>query len=353
METIKDFFQAEIDGERDTSPFIIAEMSGNHGASLEQALRIVDAAAQSGADALKLQTFTPDGMTLDLDTDDFKVTKKESLWYGRKLYDLFSEGQTPREWHKEIFDYGRSKGMMCFSSVFDETAVDFLETLDCPAYKIASFENVDLPLIKYVSATKKPLIISTGMANLGEIEDAVNAAYSAGCVQLTILQCTSSYPAPIERSNLNTIPHMKELFGCAVGLSDHTLGIAAPIAATALGASVIEKHITLDRNDGAVDSAFSLEPDDFKVMVKECRNASKALGQIVYGPTDAEMPSRSKRRSLYVVQDMAAGEQFTTENVRRIRPGNGLLPKFYDDILGRTARTDIKRGTPVQWNIVE
>jgi len=353
MQNIKQVLYAGQDRADDPSPFIIAEMSGNHGQSLQTALEIVDAAAATGADAIKLQTFTPESMTLDLDEDDFRVTNKKSLWYGRKLFDLFKEGQTPREWHVEIFNRAKEKGILCFSSPFDEAAVEFLETLDAPAYKIASFENIDLPLIRFAAQTGKPMIISTGMANVGEIEEAVETALSSGCTQLTLLKCTSSYPAPAENSNLLTIPHMAKLFGCHAGLSDHTLGIGSPIAATVLGATVIEKHFTLSRADEAIDSAFSLEPDEFTLMVRETKTATEALGKISYGVTDADLAARSKRRSVYVTQDMRPGDIFTKENLRRIRPAKGLAPKFYDDVLGRQARLAIKRGTPLSWDIIE
>ncbi len=353
MKTIKQVLYAGQEKADDTSPFIIAEMSGNHGASLDMALKIVEAAAKTGADAIKMQTFTPDSMTLDLDEDDFKVTNKNSLWYGRKLYDLYDEGQTRREWHQEIFDRAHSLGILCFSSPFDEAAIEFLETLNAPAYKIASFECVDLPLIRCAAQTGKPLIISTGMASIGEIDEAVEAATKAGCKQLTLLKCTSSYPAPPEDANLLTIPHMAELFGCQVGLSDHTLGIGAAVTATVLGGSIIEKHFTLSRDDGAIDAAFSLEPKEFTELVQETKTAAAALGKVSYGVTQADRAAREKRRSIYVVRDIAAGEAFTTENIRRIRPGHGLAPKYYEDVLRSKATRSISQGTPISWDLMD
>lgn len=352
MQTIKQVLFKGTSRANEKSPFIIAEMSGNHGASLEQALAIVDAAALTGVDALKIQTFTPDSMTIDMDGDDFIVTNKSSLWYGRKLYDLFKEAQTPYEWHEEIFQRSKEKGMLCFSTPFDEAAVDFLESLDAPAYKIASFDNVNIPLIKYAAKTGKPLIVSMGMANVGEIAEAVEAARSAGCEQLTVLKCTTSYPAPPERSNLRTIPHMAELFNCQVGLSDHTLGIGAAIAATTLGASVIEKHFTLSRDNGAVDSAFSLEPHEFSSLVNETKVAAAALGEVTYEATDVEVASRQKRRSIYVVKDIKKGEAFTVDNIRRIRPGAGLHPRYFEDIIGKVSGKAISMGSPLDWSCV-
>ena len=352
MKTIKQVLYAGTDRADDPAPFIIAEMSGNHNSSLENALKIVDAAAGAGVDAIKMQTFTPDTMTLESDQDDFKVTNPKSPWFDRTLYDLFSEAQTPREWHVEIFNRAKEKGLLCFSSPFDETAVDFLESLDAPAYKIASFENVDLPLIRYAAQTGKPLIISTGMAKVGEIEEAVDAAMSAGCTQLTLLKCTSSYPSPAETANIRTIPHMRELFGCAVGLSDHTLGIGASVAATALGATVIEKHFTLKRADGGVDAAFSLEPHEFASLVTETQTVSLALGKVTYGPTEAEAAALEKRRSLYIVEDMAEGDVLTKANLRRIRPGRGLAPKFYEQMLGRKINKAAAKGTALTWDLI-
>lgn len=353
MKTLKEvLFEGETE-KQDLSPFIIAEMSGNHGASLEQALKIVDHASETGVDALKLQTFTPESMTLDLDHDHFKVTNKKSLWYGRKLYSLYEEAQTKYEWHKAIFDRARQKGVLCFSTPFDEAAVDLLETLNVPAYKIASFECVDIPLIKYVAQTKKPMIISTGMASISEIDLAVNTALKNGCSQLTLLQCTSSYPAPASEANLRTIPHMKELFGCQVGLSDHTLGMGAAIAATTLGATVIEKHFKLEDDEDSIDSAFSLTPSQFKQLVVECKTAAEAMGKVYYGVSEADTLARKNRRSIYVVKDIKAGELFTSENIRRIRPGHGLSPKYFDEVIGKKAALDLVTGTPLDWNKLE
>jgi len=349
METLKQALFKGTKKEKDYSPFIIAEMSGNHGASLEKALEIVDVVAQTGVDAIKLQTFTPDSMTLDIDKDDFKVTNKKSIWYGRKLYDIYKEAQTKYEWHEAIFKRAKENDILCFSTPFDEEAVDLLESLDAPAYKIASFECIDIPLIEYVAKTGKPMIISTGMATVGEIEEAVNAAKRSGCKQLTILKCTSSYPAPPDNINLLTIPHMKELFKCHVGLSDHTLGIGAAIAATTLGATVIEKHFKLSDDDESIDAAFSLTPEEFKLLVQESRIASQALGGVSYGVTEADTLARKNRRSIYVVKDIKKGEILDASNIRRIRPGNGLAPKYYHDVIGKTANRDIPKGTPLQW----
>lgn len=352
MKTLKQVLFEGTEKENDVSPFIIAEMSGNHGSSLEQALKIIDAAAETGVDAIKLQTFTPDSMTLDLDKEDFMVTNKKSLWYGRKLYDLFKEGQTKYEWHEAIFKRAKEKNILCFSTPFDEEAVDLLESLDAPAYKIASFECNDIPLIEYVAKTGKPMIISTGMASIGEIEEAVNAAKSAGCEHLTILKCTSSYPAPVENSNLLTIPHMQELFKCQVGLSDHTLGIGVAVTATVLGATVIEKHFKLDKDEKSIDAAFSLTPDEFTLLVKECKNAALSLGEVYYGATKADRLSRKNRRSIYAIKDIKKGERLTKENIKRIRPGYGLAPKYYNDILGKEVKEDITKGTPLNWNLI-
>lgn len=337
---------------RGHQPLIIAEMSGNHNHSLERALAIVDAAAHAGAHALKLQTYTADTMTVDVPREDFFIDDDKSLWKGKSLYKLYQEAHTPWEWHKSIFDRCKEFGIIGFSTPFDETAVDFLESLDVPCYKIASFENIDLPLIKKVASTGKPIIMSTGMANLAELDEAVRTAKDAGCRELVLLKCTSSYPASPENSNLSTIPHMRELFDCEVGLSDHTLGIGVAVASVALGATVIEKHFTLSRADGGVDAAFSLEPQEMKILVEETERAWQALGKVTYGPTEKEKVSLQFRRSLYVTQDVKAGELFTKENVRTIRPGFGLAPKYYDMVVGRKAITDIQRGTPLSWDLL-
>ncbi|KAF0863589.1 pseudaminic acid synthase [Pseudomonas sp. LD120] len=335
------------------APLIIAEMSGNHNQSLDVALQIVEAAARAGAHALKLQTYTADTMTLDLDQGEFFIKDPGSLWAGSSLYDLYQRAHTPWEWHEPIFARARELGMLAFSTPFDESAVDFLESLDVPAYKIASFENTDLPLIRRVAATGKPLIISTGMASIAELDESVQAARQAGCRDLVLLKCTSTYPASPANSNLMTIPHMRQLFGCEVGLSDHSMGVGVSVAAVALGASVIEKHFTLDRSAGGVDASFSLEPEELASLVVETERAWQAMGQVHYGATQAEHASLVYRRSLYVTCDMQAGELFSADNVRAIRPGLGLAPKHYDALIGRRARRPLKRGTPLNWAFVE
>jgi N-acetylneuraminate synthase len=334
------------------TPFIIAEMSGNHNQSLERALEIVEAAARTGAHALKIQTYTPDTMTIDLSEREFFISDANSLWKGASLYKLYGEAYTPWEWHKPIFDRARELGIIPFSTPFDDTAVDFLESLDVPCYKIASFENTDLPLIRRVAATGKPLIISTGMATVAELDETVRAAREAGCKDLILLKCTSTYPATAENTNILTIPHLRELFGCEVGLSDHTMGVGVSVASVALGASVIEKHFTLSRADGGVDSAFSMEPAEMAQLVVESDRAWQALGKISYGPTQAEKRSLQYRRSLYVVQDIKAGEMLTQENVRAIRPGLGLPTKYLGDVLGKAVNQDVKRGTALGWGML-
>ena len=329
-------------------PFIIAEMSGNHNHSLERALQIVDAAAQAGAHAIKLQTYTADTMTIDIKTGEFLIQDAKSLWNGRTLYDLYKEAYTPWEWHAPLFERARKLGMIPFSTPFDESAVDFLEKLNAPVYKVASFENTDLPLIRKIAKTGKPVIVSTGMASLSNLEEIVRTLRSAGCEKFVLLKCTSSYPASPENTNIRTIPHLREMFKCEVGLSDHTMGVGAAVASVALGATVIEKHFTLSRADGGVDSAFSLEPEELKSLVIETERAWQSLGSVSYGASEAERGSMQFRRSLYVVQDMKAGERFTKENLRAIRPGFGLPPKFIDEVLGKTARTDLKRGTALR-----
>lgn len=332
-------------------PFIIAEMSGNHNQSLTRALEIVEAAARSGAHALKIQTYTADTMTLDLDEGEFLITDENSLWKGTSLYKLYQEAYTPWEWHKPIFDRCRELGIIGFSTPFDETAVDFLESLDVPCYKIASFENTDIPLIKKIAQTGKPMIISTGMATVAELDETVRTAREAGCDDIILLKCTSSYPASPENSNIKTIPHMKELFGCEVGLSDHTLGIGVAVASVALGATVIEKHFTLARSDGGVDSVFSLEPCEMNCLVQETERAWLACGQVRYGLTKEEMKSLQFRRSLYIVKDLKAGDIICSDNIRNIRPGLGLSPKFIDIIKGRKITKDVKKGTPLTWSL--
>lgn len=337
---------------KDHPPFIIAEMSGNHNQSLERALEIVDAASAAGAHALKLQTYTADTITLDVSEGEFYIQDKSSLWAGNSLHQLYQQAYTPWEWHAPIFERCREHGMICFSSPFDESAVDFLETLNAPAYKIASFELVHLPLIRKAAATGKPLIMSTGMATVTEIDDAVRTARAAGCTDLTLLKCTSTYPATPENSNLRTILSMRETFGCEIGLSDHTMGVGAAIAAVALGASVIEKHFTLRRADGGVDSAFSMEPAELALLVEETERAWLAMGQVAYGPREAELRSLAFRRSLYIAEDIKAGDTLTAENLRCVRPGLGLPPKFYDLFIGRRVNQDAKRGTPLTWQMV-
>lgn len=334
-------------------PFIIAEMSGNHNQSLERALAIVDAAAEAGVDAVKIQTYTADTMTLDIDTGEFFIADKDSLWKGESLYHLYEKAHTPWEWHKPIFDRCKEHGIMGFSTPFDDTSVDFLEELGVPCYKIASFENGDLPLIRKVARTGKPLIVSTGMTSVSELDDLVRTARENGCTDLTLLKCTSSYPSSPEGTNLRTIPHMRELFRCDVGLSDHTLGIGVAVASVALGATVIEKHFTLSRADGGVDSVFSLEPDEMAQLVRECHAAALAMGEVCYEITEQEKKSLQFRRSLYVAADMKAGDVFTEKNLRRVRPGHGLSPKHYDTLLGRCVKCDVKRGTPVSWALVK
>lgn len=336
----------------DAPPFIIAEMSGNHNQSLERALEIVEAAAKAGAHALKLQTYTADTMTLDISEGEFYISDPDSLWSGTSLYKLYQDAYTPWEWHKPIFDRCKELGMIGFSTPFDETAIDFLEELDVPCYKIASFENTDLPLIRKVAATGKPMIISTGMATLAELEETVRAAREAGCNDIILLKCTSTYPASPENTNIVTIPHMRELFDCQVGLSDHTMGVGVAVASVALGATVIEKHFTLRRADGGVDSAFSMEPEELKALVVETKRAWQSLGKINYGATKKEQASMQYRRSIYIAQDMKAGDMFTKENLRVIRPGLGLPPKYYERLLGKQVRVDVKKGTPVSWDLL-
>lgn len=337
---------------QDAPPFVIAEMSGNHNQSLPRSLQIVEAAARSGAHALKIQTYTPDTMTLDLDDGDFFVADKNNLWHGTTLYKLYAEAHTPWEWHKAIFERAAELGMLAFSSPFDTSAVDFLETLDVPCYKIASFENTDIQLIRKVAATGKPMIISTGMATAAELGQTVAAARDGGCRDLVLLKCTSSYPAPADDTNLRTIPHLRELFGCEVGLSDHTMGVGVSVASVALGASVIEKHFTLARADGGVDSAFSLEPHEMRALVEESDRAWRSLGAVSYGPTLAERKSLKYRRGLRVVVDLAPGDVLTTANVRAIRPGGSLTSGDIDQILGRRTKVAIKRGTALSWNLI-
>jgi pseudaminic acid synthase len=337
---------------KNNEPFIIAEMSGNHNQSLERALEIVEAAARTGAHALKIQTYTPDTITLDVKDGDFFISDEKSLWKGRSLYDLYKEAHTPWEWHEPIMRRAKELGLICFSTPFDNTSVDFLESLDVPAYKIASFENADLPLIRKVAATGKPMIISTGMATIAELDETVRTIRETGNNQIVLLKCTSTYPATPENSNVLTIPHIRKLFQCEVGLSDHTMGVGVSVAAVAQGATVIEKHFTINRADGGVDSAFSLEPDEMTQLVIETERAWQSLGHIQYGPTEAEKPSMKFRRSLYIAEDMKAGDVLTPKNLRSVRPGMGLPPKYYDQLLGRKVNRDLKKGSAASLEII-
>lgn len=333
-------------------PFVIAEMSGNHNGSLDRALRIVDAAADAGADAIKLQTYTPDTMTLDVDRGEFHVGDPSSPWAGTSLYALYAEAAMPWEWHAPLLARARERGLVAFSTPFDASAVDLLEGLDVPCYKVASFENTDVALVRRVAATGKPLIISTGMATAEELDDTVQAARAAGCRDLILLKCTSTYPAPASGSDLLTIPDLRSRFGCEVGLSDHTHGVGVAVAAVALGATVIEKHLTLSRAEGGVDSSFSLEPAELAQLVVETGRAWEALGEVRYGPSAAEAANVKYRRSLYVVADVRAGEVLTAAQIRSIRPGLGLPVKHLEAVLGRRAVRDIPRGTPLSWDLL-
>jgi pseudaminic acid synthase len=330
-------------------PFIIAEMSGNHNQSLERALEIVDAAAAAGAHALKLQTYTADTITMK---GVYTINDKNSLWNGQELHDLYKMAYTPWEWHKPIFDRAREKGMEVFSSPFDESAVDFLETLNVPAYKIASFENTHHPLLKKVAATGKPVIISTGVSTLEDIIESIAVLRNAGCKDIIVLKCTSTYPATPENTNLLTIPDMYNKYQCLIGLSDHTMGTGVSVAAVALGATVIEKHFTLRRADGGVDSAFSLEPEELKTLVVETERAFLALGKVFYGILPAEEKSLFFKRSIYISKDIKKGEILSPDNLRIIRPSTGLAPKYWDEVLGKTAKEDLKAGTPLSWDLI-
>jgi N-acetylneuraminate synthase len=332
-------------------PYVICEISGNHNGRLERALELIEAAAATGADAIKLQTYTADTITIDHDGPGFRIDG--GLWNGRTLYDLYRDAHTPFEWHERMFARGRELGVAIFSTPFDETAADLLDALGAPAYKIASFEAVDLPLIAHVARKRKPMIISTGMCNLGEITDAVRTARENGCAELVLLHCVSCYPAPIEDSNLRTIPHLGEAFGCVAGLSDHTLGVAAAIASVAVGGAVIEKHFTLARSEGGPDAAFSLEPDEFRALVAQSKDAWRALGTASYDVEGSESGSLQFRRSLYAVADISSGGPITRDNVRSIRPGYGLAPKHLPSILGKRARVPILRGQPLSWSLLD
>lgn len=331
------------------SPFIIAEMSGNHNQSLERALEIVDAAAECGVDAIKLQTYTADTITMK---GAYKIVHDNPEWNGKELYDLYKEAYTPWEWHAPIMQRAAEKGLICFSSPFDESSVDFLETLNVPAYKIASFENSHHPLLKKVAQTGKPVIMSTGVSNVSEIDESIRVLRENGCKDLIILKCTSTYPATPENTNLRTISHMKDLYKCHIGLSDHTMGIGVPIAAVAFGAVLIEKHFTLSRAEGGVDAAFSMEPSEMKNLVVETDRAWQGLGEIKYGVQKAEMDSVFYKRSIYIASDLKAGDVLSTQNIRVIRPGLGLAPKYYEWALGKKITRDAKKGTPLTWNFL-
>ena len=336
----------------ENKPFVIAEMSGNHNQSLDRALEIVDAAAAAGAHGLKIQTYTADTMTIPHNQGLFYIDDPKSLWNGKTLHELYQIAHTPWEWHKPIFDRARQKGMIPFSTPFDSTSVDFLEDLGVSLYKIASFENKDWPLLKRVAQTGKPVIMSTGASTVESISESVKILRENGCNNIVLLKCTSTYPASASNTNLKTIPHMRELFNCFTGLSDHTGGIGAAVASVALGARVIEKHFTLDRGDGGVDSAFSIEPDELNALVIESERAWKSLGEVKYDVLKEENASLRFKRSIYIVKDIKAGDKFTSENLRVIRPGDGMQPKYFEKILGRKARTDIKRGTPLTWELL-
>tara|TARA_B100000029_G_scaffold508705_1_gene596237 strand:+ start:468 stop:1511 length:1044 start_codon:yes stop_codon:yes gene_type:complete len=338
---------------KNDKPFIVAEMSGNHNQSLERALKIVEAAAASGAHMLKLQTYTADTLTINSKNKDFFIADSGSLWKGKNLYDLYKIAYTPWEWHEKIIKKSNELGMLCFSTPFDETAVDFLEKLNVPAYKIASFENIHLPLIKKVAQTGKPVIVSTGLASKEEIEDTVKTLKESGCNQFALLKCTSAYPASPENSNVLTIPDLRKNFNCEVGLSDHTTGIGAALAAISHGATIVEKHFTLDRNDGGVDSSFSIEPKELKILVSESLRTWQSLGKVHYGPTESEKDSIKFRRSIYVVKNIEKGEKLTAKNIRIIRPGKGLHPKHYEKLIGKQIKINVKEGTALTWEMLE
>jgi pseudaminic acid synthase len=327
-------------------PFIIAEMSGNHNQSIERALKLIEIAAKSGADAIKLQTYTADTLTINQRGGLFDIEDSTSLWSGRNLYELYQEAYTPWEWHEAMFKCAADNGILCFSTPFDDTAVDFLENLDTPAHKIASFENNHHPLLKKVAKTGKPVIMSTGASTIANLDESVRVLRENGCKDLILLKCTSNYPATPENSNIRTIPHLKELFDCEVGLSDHTMGIGVPIAAVTMGATVIEKHFCLSRAEGGVDSAFSLEPDELKSLVIETERAWQSLGKVQYGVQESEIKSLLFKRSIYVVKDVQVGEKFTEENIRVIRPGDGLAPKYYEALLGTQSVVNLVHGSP-------
>lgn len=333
-------------------PFVIAELSGNHNQDLALAKQMVKAAAEAGVDAIKLQTYTADSMTLNIDSEHFRIQEKDSLWYGSHLHELYAKACTPYEWHKILFEYANELGLIAFSSPFDEAAVDFLETLDVPAYKIASFELTDIPLIQKAAATGKPLIMSTGMASITEIHEAVAAAHSQGNQQIVLLKCTSTYPATPDNTHLSTIKDMQTRFNCPIGLSDHTRGIGVAVASVALGACVIEKHFVLDRSAGGVDAEFSLQPEEFSSLVKNCQQAHQAMGQVTYGGSVSEEKSKYYRRSIFACCDIQAGEALTSENIKIVRPAIGLAPKHWPDVLGKTARKKLPAGTPIGFDLI-
>lgn len=334
-------------------PFIVAEMSANHNKSFERAIKIIDLAAKSGADAIKLQTYSAEGMTLNLPKKEFKISEKNSLWKGQHLFNLYSKASTPKEWHKDLFQYAKEKKILCFSSPFDERSVDFLEKFDPPCYKIASFEIVDIPLIRHVAKTGKPVIVSTGMASVAEINDALDELNKWGNNNYALLKCTSTYPAKASNSNLATISHMKKLFNCEIGLSDHTFGIGASLASIVHGSTIIERHFTIKRSDGGVDSAFSLEPHEMKQLVKESETVWKSIGEVKYGPLQDEKQSLLKRRSIYVVRNVKKGMAITKKDIKRIRPGFGLSPKYWDIVLRMKFKKNIKIGTPLKWDLID
>lgn len=337
---------------KSSGTFIIAELSANHLQNFDNAVKLIREAAKAGVDAVKLQTYTADTMTINCSNDYFQI-KQGTLWDGRSLYDLYKEAYTPWEWQPKLKEIAEEEGMICFSSPFDKTSVDFLEDMDVPAYKVASFEITDIPLIEYIASKGKPVIMATGIANLTDIEEAVNACKRMGNYQIALLKCTSAYPAPYEEVNLRTIPNLSETFGVVSGLSDHTLGISVPIAAVALGAKIIEKHFTFSRADGGPDAAFSLEPDELKQMVKSVREVEKALGEVSYKLTEKMKKNREFSRSLFITEDIKAGEVFTDKNLRSIRPGFGIHPRYYYNIIGKEAKQDVQKGTPVNWNFIK
>lgn len=336
----------------DNPVYVIAEMSANHLQNFERAKKIIDAAKVAGANAVKLQTYRPDTLTLDCHTDEFLATPG-SPWEGKNLYDLYGEAYTPWEWHKELFDYARKEGITCFSSPFDLTAVDFLEELDAPAYKVASFEIVDIPLIRKIALTGKPIIMSTGIAEIDDIQLAIDTCLDVGNDKIILLKCVSEYPTPYEELNLKTIPNMMETFSCITGISDHSMGSCVPVAAVALGAAVVEKHITLNRADGGPDSSFSMEPHEFKSMVDDIRNIKKALGKVSYKLTEKQKKSRERGRSLYVSKDISKGETFNENNIKSVRPGYGLHPKYFNEIIGKRASRDLKYGDALSWESID